>query len=63
MRDLRAVFEGLARGHPDNICLRHLLLARCSLTAEVSESQQNHTPLGCSLYSQASRTSLQEGQG
>jgi hypothetical protein len=40
MRDLRAVFEGLARGHVHNVCLRHLLLARCSLTAEVTVSQQ-----------------------
>lgn len=33
--DLRAVFEGLARGHAANVCLRHLLLARCGLNAEV----------------------------
>lgn len=39
MRNLRAVFEGLARGHPDNVYLRHLLLARCSLTTEVTGSQ------------------------
>jgi hypothetical protein len=36
LSDLRGVFEGLARGHRDNVCLRHLLLARCSLKAEVA---------------------------
>ena len=36
LRDLREVFEGLARGHRDNVCLQHLLLANCGLTAEVA---------------------------
>ena len=44
MRDLRAVFEGLARGHPENVCLRHLLLARCSLTSEVTGLLQTSHP-------------------
>lgn len=35
MLELRAVFEGLARGHAANTCLRHLLLSRCGLQPEV----------------------------
>lgn len=34
MLELRAVFEGLARGHAANTCLRHLLLCRCGLQPE-----------------------------